>query len=237
MRFSTLSAVLVLASSAIAMPSWPYGRPLVPRGITLDSLASQMPTSTLPAPKGLVLKFVGLGVGTQNYTCPGNDDTAVPGTTGALARLYDLGTALNADPMAKWKISTISALALNMKSQSDSKLDQYLVSQRYQTVLGEHFFTASTPTFSLDKVKADPFPLAFVSKKADMDAPNTACPGTTAEGAIKWLYLTDDGLSKGGVNTVYRLETAGGNKAATCAGQPLHWEVPYTAQYWVYGPK
>jgi hypothetical protein len=44
-------------------------------------------------------------------------------------------------------------------------------------------------------------------------------------------------LSSGGVNTVYRLETAGGNKPATCQGQKKYFEVPYAAQYWVYGPK
>jgi hypothetical protein len=153
------------------------------------------------------------------------------------AKLYDLGTALNNDPMAQWKIGSISALALSMKSQSPNKLTQYLASQRYQQVLGDHFFTATTPTFSLNKVKAKPFPLAFVTKKAEMDAPKGSCPGIKNEGAIKWLQLSDSAnLSQGGVNTVYRIETAGGNKPATCQGQKAHFEVPYAAQYWVYGP-
>lgn len=90
MLFPTLSAAataLLFASSAIAMPSWPqYGRP-TPRGATLSNLAKQMPKSTLPAPDNLVLKFVGLGLGTQNYTCPGNNATAEPGTTGAVGKL------------------------------------------------------------------------------------------------------------------------------------------------------
>jgi hypothetical protein len=153
------------------------------------------------------------------------------------AKLYDLGTVLNNDPMAQWKIGSISALALSMKSQSPNKLTQYLASQGYQQVLGDHFFTLTTPTFSLNKVKAKPFPLAFVTKKAEMDAPKGSCPGTKNEGAIKWLQLADSAnLSQGGVNTVYRIETAGGNKPATCQGQKAHFEVPYAAQYWVYGP-
>ncbi|KAF2790867.1 hypothetical protein K505DRAFT_250236 [Melanomma pulvis-pyrius CBS 109.77] len=219
------------------MPSWPqYGRP-TPRGVALSNLAKKMPNNTLPSPGALQLKFVGLGIGTQNYTCLTGNATAEPGTTGALAKLYDLGTVLNNDRMAEWKIGSISALALSMKTQSPNKLNQYLQSQGYQQVLGDHFFTLTTPTFSLNKVKANPFPLAFVAKKAEMDAPKGSCPGTKNEGAIKWLQLADDkNLSQGGVNTVYRLETAGGNKPAKCQGQPKTFEVPYAAQYWVYGP-
>ena len=80
----------------------------------------------------------------------------------------------------------------------------------------------------------------MVSKTTEQAAPGTACKGTKGEGAVKWLYLTDTAvpaLSHGGVNTVYRLETAGGDKPITCQGQKEYFEVPYAAQYWVYGPK
>lgn len=142
--------------------------------------------------------------------------------------------------MSQYKISTISGLALQFNGNTRA-LDQYLRSQGYQQVLGEHYFTQTTPTFSLYKVQHDagsPFPLAMVAKKGEMDAPKTSCPGTKAEGAIKWLYLADEGkgLSVGGIDTVYRLETAGGNKPSVCEGQKQTFEVPYAAQYWVYGP-
>ena len=127
-----------------------------------------------------------------------------------------------------------------MKSQSPAMLNMYLQSQGYQQILGDHFFsplTVNTPTFSLNKVKANPFPLAFVTKKDEMIAPKSACPGVKGEGAIKWLRLVDEAnLSKGGINTVYRLETAGGSAPATCEGQRKTFEVLYAAQYWVYGP-
>lgn len=50
-------------------------------------------------------------------------------------------------------------------------------------------------------------------------------------------YLADDrDLSRGGIKTVYRLETAGGERPAHCEGHKKHFEVPYVAQYWIYGP-
>lgn len=83
---TTAATALMLASSTIAMPSWPqYGRP-TPRGVTLDNLAKKMPNNTLPSPGALQLKFVGLGIGTQNYTCLTGNATAEPGTTGALGK-------------------------------------------------------------------------------------------------------------------------------------------------------
>ncbi|KAF1950493.1 hypothetical protein CC80DRAFT_554252 [Byssothecium circinans] len=237
MLFSSLSTV---ATALFFLTSSITAKPTPPRAPNLNSLAAKIPLSGLPKPDGLELKYVLLGVGTQNYTCTKNA-TAVPGTTGAVAKLYDLGTRLNADPMAQWKINTISGLALSL-STSGNWLDNYLKLEGYNEWIGNHFFTKTDPTtnyptFSLDKVKATPFPLAMVLKKDDVDAPKSACPGTKNEGAIKWLRLVDDkGLSLGGVNTVYRLETAGGKSPATCAGQKEAFEVPYTAQYWVYGP-
>jgi hypothetical protein len=63
------------------------------------------------------------------------------------------------------------------------------------------------------------------------DAPRSAYPGLAHEGAVPWLYLADrKGLSTGGVDTVYRLETAGGKAPAMCKGLPPSFEVPYAAQ-------
>lgn len=72
----------------------------------------------------------------------------------------------------------------------------------------------------------------MLAKLNETDAPGSSCPGTNAEGAIKWLLLKDNGkgLSQGGIDTVYRVETAGGNKPATCKGQKAAFEVKYSAQ-------
>jgi hypothetical protein len=238
MLFSSLStAAMALAFFAPSVSAWPQ----FPRATTLDTLAAKMPQNTLPAPTGLKLKYVLLGIGTQNYTCLTGNATAAPDTTGAVAKLYDIGTQLSKDSWAQFKIPTISGLALSLSAApwgGNKMLDDYLKQQGYQQWLGNHFFNgAKAPTFSLTQVKANPFPQAVVAKNAVMDAPKWACGGLTGEGAVKWLQLTDtQKLSQGGVNTVYRMETAGGNPPATCQGKAKTFEVKYAAQYWIFGP-
>lgn len=231
--FTTASLFLsVLAPTISGAPTWgaPKG------GSSLSKL--KMPSSTLPTPlESTELKYVVLGIGTQNYTCASSDASAIPAGNGAIATLYDIGTSLNKDPLAQWKIPTISGLSLAL-SPYPKQLDGYLKILGYQKVLGEHFFNAAkTPTFSFTKVTPLPYPEAQVKRNATADAPAYACPGLKNEGAVPWLYLDDAGGSHGGVNSVYRLETAGGSAPKNCAGMPSSFSVGYVAQYWVWGPK
>jgi hypothetical protein len=136
--------------------------------------------------------------------------------------------------MAKWKISSISPLALSLNEWAPRVVDISLRSQGYEHIAGHHFFADvegnNTPTFAFDKLKT-PYPLTQVAKMNATDAPVNACPGKNGLPAVQWLYLQHQkGISQGGVNTVYRVETAGGNKPATCKGSPKSWEVKYAAQ-------
>ncbi|PVH90625.1 hypothetical protein DM02DRAFT_420959 [Periconia macrospinosa] len=227
MRFSQFCSLALCPRFLCAVP------------IGLGSLAAKYPPNALPSPEGLHLKFVVLGVGTQNYTCVGGDDASEPGTIGAVAQLYDIGTRLNTDPHAQSKISSLSGRAL--VSASKHRLEGYLESEGYDRRLGSHFFSptgpnTSLPTFFLDRVPSTPFPIAIASKKNATDAPRTAFPGLAGEGAVQWLRLVDDdGMSVGGIDTVYRIETAGDSKPASCKGRKGDFEVPYAAQYWMYG--
>lgn len=88
MRFTlstAVSALLLLATSANALPYRPAKQAYTPAS-NLDKLAKLMPQSALPAPEGLELKYVLLGLGTQNYTCTTGDENAAPGTTGAYGK-------------------------------------------------------------------------------------------------------------------------------------------------------
>ncbi|KAJ4332839.1 hypothetical protein N0V87_008052 [Didymella glomerata] len=202
----------------------------------LAKLEALMPKSALPAPEGLQLKYVLLGIGTQNYTCLTGDENAAPGTTGATAQLYDIGTHLSTDPFARWTIPSISPLALSL-STAPARFTQNLQSLGYEHMVGHHFFSGASPVFALDQL-ASPYPMTILAKLNETDAPATSCPGTGNEGAVKWLLLKDTkGVSQGGIDTVYRIETAGGNKPATCKGQKQTFEVKYSAQYWIFGPK
>ncbi|KAL1597533.1 hypothetical protein SLS59_007230 [Nothophoma quercina] len=232
MRFTLSAAVSALAFFAFSVNALPAKRTqsYTPAS-NLDKLAKLMPKSALPAPDGLQLKYVLLGIGTQNYTCATGDENAAPGTTGATANLYDIGTHLNSDPFAKWTIPSITPLALSLSSQP-TRFTQNLQSLGFEHLVGHHFFSGASPVFALDQLSTSPYPLTVLAKLNETDAPGSSCPGTNAEGAIKWLLLKDNGkgLSQGGIDTVYRVETAGGNKPATCKGQKAAFEVKYSAQ-------
>ncbi|KAF1836519.1 hypothetical protein BDW02DRAFT_566949 [Decorospora gaudefroyi] len=241
MLFSTLATAFFFAASATALP-WPGKPTTYTPASNLNKLAKMFPKSELPCPDdSLALKYVVLGIGTQNYTCTSGDPNAAPGTTGAYATLYDIGSKLNRDRMAKWKIGSIAPLALSLSEWAPQLVDISLRSQGYENMAGHHFFadveTVNTPTFAFDQLRA-PYPLTQVAKINATAAPAHACPGKNGLPAVSWLYLQHKtGISQGGINTVYRVETAGGNKPDTCKGMPKSWETKYAAQYWVYGPK
>lgn len=98
-------------------------------------------------------------------------------------------------------------------------------------LLGHHFFENQSPVFALDQLSQSPYPLAVVSKAAESVAPVSSFDGLSKEGALKWLLLKDSTQgSQGGIDTVYRVKTAGGNKPGTCTGQKATFEVLYSAQ-------
>lgn len=141
--------------------------------------------------------------------------------------------------MAKWKISSISPLALSLSTWV-SRLGMNLQSQGYSFVLGHHFFQkvegTNTPVFAFDQLDA-PYPMAQVLKVDAHDAPTSSCPGLANEGTVPWLYLKDTrSVSQGGIDTVYRIETAGGKAPATCKGQKANFEVAYAAQCKYHAP-
>lgn len=82
-RLRCIHILTFLAGLTIALPA---ERTLM-QTIDMDQLISYMPKSDLPTPYGLRLKYVLLGVGTQNYTCQAGNEDAAPGTTGAKGML------------------------------------------------------------------------------------------------------------------------------------------------------
>jgi hypothetical protein len=73
--------LIFLINSSNASPREAY---VIPQ--ELDELASLMPISPLPTPDGLDLKYVVLGIGTQNYTCTGVDEDSIPASIGAVGK-------------------------------------------------------------------------------------------------------------------------------------------------------
>jgi hypothetical protein len=185
-----------------------------------------MPAPTpLAAPAaGLVLKHVAVGRGTQNYTC-GTNATAAPTAAGAVATLYNATCIASTYPDLLAAIPAV-ALQFNLTNKNQKTLSPSNIA-----ISGQHYFTnATTPLFDLDtNLKLGVAPCA---KNSSVPAPANASKGQGGKGfgAVAWLkLLTRDGAT-GNLQEVYRLNTAGGNPPATCAGMPATFEVQYAAE-------
>jgi hypothetical protein len=179
-------------------------------------------TDTLPAapPANQTLLFVALGRGVQNYTCLNN--TTAPVALGALATLFD-GTSLASSNEAMF--NTLPPLAVYMSLTSlPAPVSTF-------ATLGHHYFGADgTPTFDLSSKGK----ILFGKKTGDIPAPSTANKGPAGTGAVDWLSLTaKPGYASVGLQTVYRVVTAGGNPPTVCPSAGVI-SVQYAAEYWFY---
>ena len=101
---------------------------------------------------------------------------------------------------------------------------------------GNHFFRdTTTPIFNLTTTNIQ-IGLAVAKKNASSPAPSDAPKGQNGvgDGAVAWLYLTTTNGTSGGLQSVYRLNTAGGSSPKTCQSSPGAFSVQYAAEYWFY---
>lgn len=197
----------------------------------LSSYRDQVPlsngTDSLPSPsRGLKVKAITLGRGTQNYTCPSNSSDP-PTAVGAVADLFDLS------PLLQYLPSSEGVHVIN-------ELPKYLINFHLATIehspipnLGHHYFDAAgVPTFDLGKKTG----ILKGKRDAGIAAPKKASKGPEGKGggAVDWLALCAVAGSKG-LQMGYRVETAGGKAPKSCKGQPEKIQVQYAAQYWFYG--
>lgn len=185
-----------------------------PQYLRRDREKPQLPQSSLPPPaEGKDLRFLTLGYGTQNYTCANDSPETVPALLGAKANLFDVYSALERDAD---RIMTLSGDVLKDKS----KLREF-------QIIGDHFFSAnpSTPVFTFPRRRAN----IAVKKTGEAPSPDP--------NSVAWLLLEDNqlGATFGGIDTVYRVVTAGGRPPANCADSPPSFEVEYATLYWIYG--
>ncbi|TKA60937.1 hypothetical protein B0A49_09605 [Cryomyces minteri] len=125
---SLLTTLGLLLTTTLALPT--AAPPFHVRA--KQSAAPSLPASTLPPPPaGTTLKYVALGLGTQNYTCASPSASSPPMPAGALATLYD-ATARLSLPSGAVQIPKLPATSL--KSSNGLGLPQ----------LGQHYFTVET---------------------------------------------------------------------------------------------
>jgi hypothetical protein len=188
----------------------------------------------LPPPsKGLVLKHVAVGRGTQNYTCDVKNATAAPVAVGAVATLFNASCVAASYPDL---LDMLPGVSLQFNLTGDEVALRRLGPTNL-AISGHHFFTnTTTPFFSLDTTDLK-LGQAACSKNNTLAAPADSAQGQGGELAVPWLKLLTRSGATGDLQEVYRLDTAGGSAPATCAGMPASFEVQYSATYWFYeGP-
>ena len=206
--------------------------PTFPMNEVVNTGVAPLPTPTASP------KYIGLGLGMQNFTCNATTNTFV--SVGAVATLFDLYDGSTAPP-SKVTIDKVSetydrvfeiCLITGRSVEACASVTNLALNKL--PVLGKHYFASiggkNVPTFDLSKFND------FLSSKkvGDVLAPADAYDGSNGRGAADWLYLASDGSSRThGVSYVYRVETAGGMPPASCSAGATT-QVPYAAEYWFY---
>jgi hypothetical protein len=176
--------------------------------------------------QGLSLKHVAIGRGIQNYTCSQTNATAAPVSIGAIATLYNATCVASTYPDLLTVLPNV-ALQFNLTSN-----DQATLSPSYLAISGHHYFSnTTTPDFDLN-TPAMSLGFAPCSKNNTVPAPAGAPigQGEQGHGSVAWLKLVTRDGATGNLEEIYRVNTAGGNPPATCAGMPATFEIQYAAE-------
>ncbi|KAJ5091415.1 Protein of unknown function DUF3455 [Penicillium alfredii] len=196
---------------------------------TCDTSKIALPgfASNLTSPGDLKPMYVGVGRGTQNYTCADSTAKSEPKAAGAVANLYN-ATCIAASYPALMEIIPKIAYAIPLPQNEDS-----LFPPANMELMGHHFFyDSSTPEFNLD-LSSKKNGIVMTKKKGELNAPKDAFKGK--DGAVSWLYLTATDGTVGDYKSVYRVNTAGGSPPKTCQGLESSFTVQYAANYYFFG--
>ncbi|KAJ5943618.1 hypothetical protein N7516_003786 [Penicillium verrucosum] len=191
--------------------------------------------SPLPAPStDMTLKYVALGRGTQNYTCPwngsliSNSTTVKPKATGAAATLFDASCIASSSLALLHEVpAIISATPIGSLAFMAALVAQGTRSTNL--IIGEHYFNAGgDPVFDMGLSGSNSW--IATNKIASTPAPKSK---SQSSNDVPWLKL---GYKNGnGIREVYRVVTSQGDPPVTCAGQNATIQVDYAAEYWFYG--
>ncbi|PYH49208.1 DUF3455 domain-containing protein [Aspergillus saccharolyticus JOP 1030-1] len=235
-----------------AVPFFPFNQTTT----TTTSVTARTNTTELTPPSThLSLRFIALGRGTQNYTCPAarshrrnESASATPVSTGAVATLYDVSCLA---PTKHSQTGGGGGILLHTLPAFTHALPQevlalYAVQLSRATIIGQHYFSApaaagsgsasissSMPVFDLRAAqygqRGGKFEGNWVQAKK---VESVAAPGGSED--VPWLKLVGEG-KEGGIKEIYRVHTAGGMSPATCAEHEGEFAVEYAAEYWFYG--
>ena len=172
-----------------------------------------------------IIRYVALGLGTQNYTCNTTSPSARPVPDGAFADLFSAKEFLEDHPQMSATLPAQALLFLNLNETIS------LPDALNFPFLGKHSFNSKLqPMFDLYTANAG----LLAKQVCDIAAPDKAYPGVNGTGAVDWLHLVDASGGNGAtrrVTEVFRVYTAGGKSPATCAGVQGIITIIYAALY------
>ncbi|KAF8962604.1 putative malate dehydrogenase [Flammula alnicola] len=188
---------------------------------------------TAPTAKG---SFVGIAIGTQNYTCT---STGTYTNVGALAELFDISCLINTPLFGILPDIAIAAWEAAPPAVSAPEMISTLHLFSGPVILGQHYYVTNPITGSGINPKWD-----FTSQGADAGNPNAfvvaskinSTTALTGSKDIDWVFLKS--LTGSLAQEVYRTDTRLGQPPATVLhawpGSP-EIVVKYAAKYWGFG--
>ncbi|KAJ7669539.1 hypothetical protein DFH06DRAFT_1181434 [Mycena polygramma] len=176
--------------------------------------------------------YIGLAIGTQNYTC---GSTGTYTNVGAVAELFDASCFYGTPEFPELQKLAYTIWESAPPAVPISEIIKFL--QPFHAtfnVLGQHFFVTSPSGTGLSPRwdftsgaltgHADAFVIA--AKAGDIPAP-------TGSADVDWLSLNK---VQGDLATqVFRINTVGGQPPASCTAGSPPIEVKYASMYWLYG--
>jgi len=192
---------------------------------------------SLPANQTLLVapsegpSYIGLAIGTQNYTCA---STGTYTNVGAVAELFDISCLYGAPEFSSLQDIAFTVWKFAPPSAPISEIIDFLEPFHASFVLGQHYFVTSpsgtglSPKWDFTSGALSGHSDAFViaAKVGDIPAP-TGAPD------VDWLMLNnvEGNLAK----QVFRVDTVGGDPPASCTPGSPEITVKYASTYWLYG--
>ncbi|KAF5310539.1 hypothetical protein D9619_007846 [Psilocybe cf. subviscida] len=222
---------LISLSLALTAPFAASARVIKRSGCDVSSMAiphlpATMSQSTL---KGA---WVGIAIGTQNYTC---SSAGTYTNVGALAELFDVSCLVNTPIFASLPDLAINAWEAAPPAVPASQLISLL--HGFGGVLGQHYYVVNPLTGTGINPKWD-FTSASHAGDASayvVAAKTTGTAAPTGSQDIDWVFLTGLTGENKLAQQVYRTDTRLGQPPATCTPGTPNIVVKYAAKYWGYG--
>ncbi|KAF7794782.1 hypothetical protein EIP86_005924 [Pleurotus ostreatoroseus] len=232
MQFTALLFTLLASGAALAAPSTRATKTRCDVSSVTIPLPSSQPSGTpLATPIAGGPKFIGIGVGVQNYTC---GTTGTYTNVGALAEIFDISCFSPDD------FDVVTDLANEVwqaapKDITAAEVIDDLAEVHPAFVLGQHFFIPNpagsglSPKWDFTSASEAGNPNAFVVGAKTGDIPDPTDPSVN----IDWLSLKP--VEGELADQIYRIQTRNGQPPSSCTPGSPEIFVRYVAQYWFYG--